>query len=59
MKENWFLRLSKWTWTPLLLGVVVCLAVAAIAKTESWEIVPAGIGLICFAWLAAVKGFVK
>jgi len=59
MKENGFLRLTKWSWTPILLGAFVCIGVTAIAKTESWESVPAGIGLVCFAWLAIVKGLVK
>lgn len=59
MKENWFLRLSKWTWTPFILGAVVCIGVTVFSKEVSWEAAFAGVGLICFAWLAVVKGFLK
>jgi urea transporter len=56
MKKNWFLRVSQWQWSPFVLGAVVCLAVVAIAKIESWEAVPAGLGFVCFVWLVVIKG---
>ena len=58
-KENWFLRVSKWAWTPIILGFVVCVAVVAIAKVDSWAAAPAGLGAVCFFWLAMIKAFMK
>lgn len=53
------MRLVKHSWTPIALGFIVCLSVVAIAKTESWEAVPAGIGAVCFGFIAMVKFFSK
>jgi hypothetical protein len=59
MKKNWFLRVSQWAWTPLIIGVIVCLGVTIAANELTAEAAVAGVGLICFVWLAAVKGFIK
>ena len=58
-KKNWFLRLSQWTWTPLILGALVCIGVTIAANEVSGEAAIAGVGLVCFAWLAVIKGFIK
>lgn len=59
MKENWLLRVTKWEWTPIVLGAVVCVAVVAIADINSLAAAPAGVGAVCFAWIAAIKAFTK
>ena len=58
-KEKWIIRVSKWEWTPIILGVVVCFAGIAINVADAIEAAPSGVGLIAFAWLAMVKGFAK
>ena len=59
MNEHWFLRATKWEWTPIILGAVVGFSSVAIAADGAVEAAPGGFGLICFAWIALVKGFVK
>jgi len=56
-KQNWFLRLSKWSWTPIILGAIVCFAGVAINRADAVEAIPAGVGLVAFGWLAMIKGF--
>ena len=58
-KEHWFLRVSKWGWTPIILGVVTGFLSVAIAADGAIEAAPGGVAVICFVWLAAVKGFIK
>lgn len=58
-KENWFIRLSKWGWSPIILGIVVSLLTIVVAADGAVEAAPAGLGIICFVWIAMVKGFVK
>jgi len=58
-KEHWIIRLCKHSWTPIVLGAAVCLAVVSIAKVNSWEAIPAGIGLVALAFISMVRGFSK
>lgn len=58
-KEPWIYRLVKHQWTPIILGAVVCLGVIAIAKANAAEAIPAGLGIVCFAFIAMVKLFSK
>jgi len=58
-ETNWFLRLTKWSWTPVILGALVCLGVIAIANEVTGEAACAGVGLIAFGWIAMIKGFMK
>jgi hypothetical protein len=59
MKEHWILRVTKWEWTPIILGAVVGFSSVAIAADGAVEAAPGGFGLILFAWIALVKGFAK
>lgn len=58
-KENWFFKVSKWSWTPIILGAIVGFAGVAINKADAVEAIPSGVGFICFLWLAVVKAFYK
>ena len=59
MEENWFLKLTKASWTPIVLGALVCIGVTIVAQEVEPESVIAGLGIVAFGWIAMIKGFMK
>lgn len=58
-KVNWFIRLSKWSWSPIILGIIVCLLTIIVSAEDAIEAAPAGFGILLFVWIAVVKGRMK
>jgi len=59
MKEHWFLRVTKWEWTPIILGAAMGIGIVAALPANVGAAAIGGTATILFAWIAAVKGFIK
>lgn len=59
MKEHWILRVTKWEWTPIILGVVTGIGIVAALPANAGAAAIGGAATVLFAWIALVKAFVK
>jgi hypothetical protein len=58
-KEHWFLRATKWSWTPIILGAVTGIGIVAALPANTGAAAVGGTATVLFAWIALVKGFMK
>jgi hypothetical protein len=58
-KEHWFLRVSRWSWMPIVLGIVTGVGIVAALPAEAGAAAIGGLSTILFIWIAVVKGLIK
>jgi hypothetical protein len=58
-EKNWFLRASKWEWSPFIVGALAGIGVVAAASEVSLEAAIGGVATILFAWMAVIKWAMK
>lgn len=58
-KEHWFLRATKWAWTPIIIGILTGVGIVAALPTEAAAAGIGGLSTILFAWIAMIKFFMK
>lgn len=58
-KEHWFIRATRWSWTPIILGAVTGLGIVAALPAEAGAAAIGGVSTILFAWIAMIKFFWK
>ena len=56
-KEHWFIRATRWSWTPIILGVVTGVGIVAALPAEVGAAAIGGGSTILFAWIAMIKFF--
>ena len=57
MKEHWFIRLTKWAWTPIIIGIMSGVGIVAALPAETAAAGIGGLSTILFVWIAMIKGF--
>jgi len=58
-KEHWFIRATRWSWTPIILGAVTGVGIVAALPAEVGAAAIGGTSAVLFAWIAIIKGFWK
>ncbi len=58
-KEHWFIRATKWSWTPIIIGILAGVGIVAALPREAAAAGIGGLSTILFVWMAMVKGFSK
>jgi len=57
--EHWLVKASKWSWSPIILGIVTGVGIVAALPQEAGAAAIGGVSTILFAWIAIIKGFWK